>query len=67
MLGDIEGKRRRRQKKMRWLDSWTRQDRQEEEDEMDMNLSELWEIVEDRGAWQATVHGVAKSWPQLSD
>ena len=34
---------------------------------MDMNLSELWETVEDRGAWQATVHGVAQSWPQLSD
>ena len=48
MLGKIEGKRRGRQK-MRWLDSIT--------DSLDMNLSKLWEIVEDRGAWHAIVHG----------
>ena len=49
MLGKIEGKRRSGQQKMRWLDSVT--------DSMDMNLRNLWEIVEDRGAWCATVHG----------
>ena len=52
MLGKIEGKRRERQR-MRWLDSTT--------DSMDMNMSKLWEIVEDRGAWHATVHGVTKN------
>ena len=57
MLGKIEGKRRRGQWRMRWLDSIT--------DSMDMNVSELQEIVWDRGAWHATVHGVAKSWIQL--
>jgi len=58
-LGKIEGKRRRGQQEMRWLDSMT--------DSMDMKLSKLWEIVEDRGSWHTAVHGVAKSWRQLSD
>ena len=53
ILGKIEGKRRRGQQRMRWLDSIT--------DLMDMNLSELWEIVKGRGAWHAAVHGVAMS------
>ena len=53
MLGKIEGKRRRGQQRMRWLDSIT------VFDSMDMSLSKLCIIVEDRGAWQATVHGVA--------
>ena len=59
MLGKTEGRRRRGQQRMRWLNGLT--------DLMDMNLSKLWEIVKDRGAWWATVHGVAKSWIQLSD
>ena len=53
MLGKIEGKRRRRWQKKRWLDSIT--------DSMHMNLSKLWEMVRDREAWYATVHGVTKS------
>ena len=58
MLGKTEGKRRRGQQRMRWLDSTT--------DSMDMNLSKLRETVKDRGAWQAADHGVAKSRTQLS-
>ena len=53
MLGKIEVKRRRREQRMRWLDSITNL--------IDMNLSKLWEIVEDSGAWCATVHGVTKN------
>ena len=58
MLGKTEGKRRKRQR-IKWLDSIT--------DSVDMSLSKLWEIVEDRGAWCAAVHRITKNWTRLSD
>ena len=58
MLGKVEGQRRRGKQRMRWLDSIT--------DSMYMNLSKLQEIVKDRGAWHAAVHGITKRWIRLS-
>ena len=58
MLGKIEGRRRRGWQRVRWLDSTT--------DSTDMNLSKLWEIVKDREGWYAAIHGITKSWTQLT-
>ena len=59
MLGKIEGRRRRGHQRLRWLDDIT--------DAMNVNLGKLWEVVRDREAWRAAVHGVTKSWTLLGD
>jgi len=59
MLGKIEDRRRRGKQRMKWLDSITIS--------VNMSFNKLWEIVKDRDAWQTAVHGISKSWTQLSD